>query len=933
MSQEYIQVGHLNIRSLVPKFNSFKRFITDKNFHIFALSETWLNNFIDNKLVDIDGFSLIRKDRQSRGGGVAFYLSNRYKFNVISTSDRIEQLWISVSINNNSFVFGVCYRPPQMNVKLFTDELEESLSICMQHGEKIYCLGDVNIDFLKPDSPASQYFLPMLDSVGFQQIVDKATHISPHSSSLLDIILCSDSSTIVSVEVGGIDISDHEMIYCKINSNKPILQAMYYTFRDFKALNENLFYQDLQQLPLNNMFYLKSIDDKVELLNSNLLDLFNKHIPLKTVRITKKKAPWLTDNIRLLMTQRDKARSDYKKSPSKPKWEYYKQIRNATNHALSSEKRAYFSYVAKSKKPKELWSELKGLNISKNKKSSLPPGLSDPDMVNNFFLDSIPQNNITHVNMLNYYRSNKICNSSFNFTLVSSEDVQNVIKNLKNSMAGSDSIGINLIKLCCPYILKFIVHIINSMFIECKFPTVWKNALVIPLPKVNDPKDYSDLRPISILPGMSKVAEKIIEIQIRQHLELNGILPAVQSGFRSGYSSTTALLNITDDIIQATDEGKNTALILLDFSKAFDTINHKMLLCILKSCGFAVEGTLLLQTYLEGRSQFVRLDGNVSQSRDIFTGVPQGSILGPLLFSIYTSQFIKFINYCSMHMYADDTQLYLSFNPKDVERVVHEINRDLQTIHDISLQHSLVINPSKSAAILFGNKSTIPNLENLLNIEIMGSPLQFSQNVKNLGLILDNTLRFREHVAKCTQRAYGALRLLYPHRGYIDYGTKKMLCETLVLSQFNYCAPVYGPCLDQNFCNRIQRVQNSCIRFIYGIRKFEHVSHKLHDLHWLNMQNRRHFYSLCLFQKILITKTPPYLYNKISFRSDVHNLNIRFKGLFTPPRHRTSLFERGFKYNIYKLYNKVSSDVHTLNISRFRSTMKNLICASQNINR
>lgn len=321
----------------------------------------------------------------------------------------------------------------------------------------------------------------------------------------------------------------------------------------------------------------------------------------------------------------------------------------------------------------------------------------------------------------------------------------------------------------------------------------------------------------------------------------------------------------------------------------------------------------------------VRISDKLSQSRAINKGVPQGSILGPLLFTIYTSQFVNFVKSCLVHMYADDTQIYYSFYAKNYEAAVQQINNDLISLSDISSQHSLVLNPSKSAMLLFGKKQDCANLKNLMNIEINGCRLEFLQHARNLGLILDTTLRFREQVCKFIQKAYSALRLLYPHRSYLSIDTKKTLCETLVLSQFTYCAPVYGPCLDRDCSSRIQRVQNSCIRFIYGIRKYEHVSHKLSELLWLNMKDRRNFYSTCIYHKIITTKAPSYLYNKITFRSDVHNLNVRSKGLLSPPMHRTSFYERGFRYCIYKLYNQVSFSAKSFSVAKFKKYFKSIL--------
>lgn len=164
---------------------------------------------------------------------------------------------------------------------------------------------------------------------------------------------------------------------------------------------------------------------------------------------------------------------------------------------------------------------------------------------------------------------------------------------------------------------------------------------------------------------------------------------------------------------------------------------------------------------------------------------------------------------------------------------------------------------------------------------------------------MDESLRFREHVENKVGRAYGAFRILYPHRSYLPIYTKKLLCESLVLSKFNYCSPVYRFCLDQDSLGRIQQVENNCIRFIFGIRKFEHVSHKLVELSWLPMRLRFNYHALCTFHKLVVKRRPPYLFNKLQYRADVHNVNIRHRNLLTCPHHRTSTFQRSLRYTTY----------------------------------
>lgn len=414
-----------------------------------------------------------------------------------------------------------------------------------------------------------------------------------------------------------------------------------------------------------------------------------------------------------------------------------------------------------------------------------------------------------------------------------------------------------------------------------------------------------------------------------EHLKKHEIIPSHQSGFRQDHSCTTALLKVSDDILKASEDNKISALVLLDFSKAFDTLQHQLLTGIFHFIGLGTNAVSLLSNYLENRTQRVKIENTLSNVSLLKVGVPQGSILGPLLFCIYTRNLCNSLKYCDSHMYADDTQLYLSFDRNTVDDAVTKINSDLKAIERVSKEHSLFLNPSKSKLILFGNKLAIPNISEHFHVVINDTTIPVVQDACNLGLHFDNTFRFSAQISKCIQRSYSALKLLYPHRNYLSIKIKTLLCESLVLSNFLYCAPVYYPCLDVLTKNRIQRTQNSCIRYIYGIRRREHVSHKLKDLKWLNMNNRLKLQTLCLYHQIIRMKTPNYLYNKICFHSDVHNIKTRKRNHIIPPSHKTSLYERSFSYNVSKLYNAVPDNFKTMSTKQFKTNMSNYLHSNQ----
>ncbi|VEN44264.1 unnamed protein product [Callosobruchus maculatus] len=418
-----------------------------------------------------------------------------------------------------------------------------------------------------------------------------------------------------------------------------------------------------------------------------------------------------------------------------------------------------------------------------------------------------------------------------------------------------------------------------------------------------------------------------MNFQIREHLDEFNVLPETQSGFRPGYSCTTALLTVTDDIITAIDRGKSSLLLLLDYSKAFDTLNHDLLISILHFVGFSKDAVKLMTSYLLGRMQYVSTDKGDSSRQTVSCGVPQGSTLGPLLFSIYTCYLPQCLKNCRVHLYADDTQLYFSFFPENKDNALTLINSDINNLLSYSNSHNLKINSKKSSILLFGKDKD--NIQASIDIMVGNDKLQCVSSARNLGLIIDNNFRFNSHISKCVQKAYANLKMLYPHRHLLSQLLKIRLTDALVLSNFNYCDVIYNPCLEINTSDRIQKVQKSCLRFIYGIRKYDKVSHKLKDANWLNMKSRRILHSVVLFHNIISYRRPPYLAKKITFRTDVHNLNLRFRGKISPPPHRTSMFRRSYSYNIYYLYNQLPDYLKMLEPKTFKYSFKKYLINTQ----
>ena len=485
-----------------------------------------------------------------------------------------------------------------------------------------------------------------------------------------------------------------------------------------------------------------------------------------------------------------------------------------------------------------------------------------------------------------------------------------------------------MLKLCVPYCLSPLTNIINFSLETGEVPSIWKESLITPIPKIEDPT-LNDLRPISILPTPSKILEKVVKKQLYSFVNNNKILPKYQSGFRPYHSCATALLKITSDIVQSLDRGHCCPLVLIDMTKAFDSLNIDLLLAKLKSLNIATNNWF--KSYLLDRRQAISLqcDGGMITSNwtSVQSGVPQGSILGPLLFTIFTSDFDNILQQCSYHMYADDLQIYLDIPLKDTKMGISALSEDLNRISNWATKNSLMINPKKNQAIMFSR--TDLNTDNL-DIRINGTTIEWKDEVKNLGLFMDKKLTFNKHVNSILQRSYLRLKSLFEFKNILPKPSKRVLTESCVLSIPGYLDLVYGPFLTNFNKYRIQKIQNTCVRYIHGLARRDHVSWYVTETFGCGMSQRRFVHLSCLIYKIVHIKEPYYLHNVIVLREDIHQVNTRHRHLIEIPRHHKEFFKSCFYYVLAYLYNLFPDFFHC-NFSTFKRNVLEYIVHTPSI--
>lgn len=427
---------------------------------------------------------------------------------------------------------------------------------------------------------------------------------------------------------------------------------------------------------------------------------------------------------------------------------------------------------------------------------------------------------------------------AFCFRRVTYEETRKTILNLRNDCStGPDQIPSKYLKICVDSIASPICHIINTSIDNKIFPRQWKISKITPIPKVDHPNEPSDYRPISILAALSKVFENLMMKQVSEHLERENLLSIHQSGFRKGHCTITSCTKLKNDIVTAMHRGEITLAVMADFSKAFDTVDYESLITKLHQLKFSKASMYLLANYLSSRRQFTQVNDNVSQELTVTNGVPQGSILGPILFNIYVSDMSRETD-AELIQYADDTSVYRSCKPKMFDQCVTKMNEDVSKVQSWSKNSSLIFNAKKTNSILFSTKQMAKHHE--FKYEIFstdGSQIKQTSEFKLLGVTFREDLKWNSHINKATSSSFGTLKTLAHLKRFLSFKLRKQLAEILVLSKLDcgnaiyHGAPTY-------LMNQLQRVQNAAASFVRS--RYSKINDVV-GLKWLPVQERAEF--------------------------------------------------------------------------------------------
>ncbi len=634
-----------------------------------------------------------------------------------------------------------------------------------------------------------------------------------------------------------------------------------------------------------------------------------------TKEIRRPPAPWITNEIREIMKARNEAQTILKNDRLNPTLQnHYKELKKRVKKLLNKTKKEYYHNQLSNSKNNiaATWKIVKdAIPPSKTKSNTciIEDEQNKAEEFNTFFAN-VGKNTYdkTQHSLQDRQQPNEDERESnidsltplFRPQPVDTNTVILTIKHLNESKSfGSDNISLRFIKDSLFAIAIYLTSIINTSITTGIFPTQWKHAIVTPLFKNGDKTNTSNYRPISLLPIFSKILEKIVSTQLTTFLESNNLLSNNQHGFRPKLSTETALTSITNNIFSNLDNKQISLLTLCDLSKAFDSVNHNTL--TKKLLKVSVD-TFWFKNYLNERTQSVRVNNTISSKLIVNYGVPQGSILGPILFNIFVNDMAIEIDDCTLVQYADDTQFLHSNTINELDNLVKNTEETLRKARQYFLKNGLMMNASKTQCIFIGTRQILSKIPNDIQIQLHDSTIQPSTHVKNLGVYIDRYMSFDIHTEEITKKVMGTLMYLNRIKDLFDKGTRKIVVQSLVLSILNYCNIIWGTTNNTLLAN-IQKLQNFAAKIVDGrAKKYDHVTPIIKELGWLTIKDKvKHDTGIAMF-KYLNNLYPDHLLNFATVNNITYSTTRQQNNLYVP-RTNTDIGARSLLVHGTKFWN------------------------------
>ena len=850
------RMAFLNCRGLLNIFDQISLFISHHNIDVFASCETFLNDSTKT-FINKQDYTFFHKNRiNKKQGGVGFFIKSTIQSDLVNEFDHLylemafEFLAVKIDVNGMKILCCVCYQPPSFPASKFMELLDDFVLIASKNYPKIVFMGDFNIDLYNSNNSSGNFhgissdgadLLSVCLSGGLLPAYGVPTRITKDSASLIDNLFT--NLELKSSDVVIEDFSDHLMLVTDFHLitefNRPTKKKMRMTNRNSLSKLKVL----LSSSDFSSCLESSDPDFAAECFVNQFKRCFNNAFPLRQIsrrNSIKPIKPWISPGLLVSIKNKNLLYKAYLMHPSEVKLAEFRRYKNYLTKILRSAKSHYFAeaFVEAEGSPKKTW-EIINKCLGKHKTHDLPDELIAEDgtklatgkvevinALNIHFAKIGEETASTAGNNLARHLDNETgedfqsylppsLNCSIFLTPVTPDELLLTTNLLKNgSSEGTDGSSTNLIKCIAPNIVNPLSHVFNLCFKTGRFPSCFKSARIISLYKGGDPKNPTNYRPISILSTFGKLLEKCLYNRIVSFLMKSKFFSPMQFGFRKSHSTEHAIMAMTQFVHDALDKGDIPATIFIDIKKVFDTISHKILHTKLDNCGIRGPVNDLVMSYLKNRNQYV--DGgdtsssSVSQSQSV--GVPQGSILGPLLFLIYVNDISNSIKDIGLKtLFADDTAC--NFSSPDSRSLKLRLESALSRLILWFSRNKLTINCTKTKFIIFSRTGkTAPEIM-MINIQSLPIEIERVDDIKYLGIILDSSLSFKRHAIYLRMKLARNIGMMNHLKFILPFFALKSLYHSLVHSYINYCPIIFLNTFKTHILP-LQRQQNKALRLL-----------------------------------------------------------------------------------------------------------------------
>ena len=945
---ERIKMCLLNPWSVVNKSTELCHFIIDNDLDVLALTETWLSgNLSDGPTLSNllpPGYQILHEPRGSRGGGTAVIHRSclpMKRFHSQASHNSFELLECTLSLSA-SIKLCLIYRPERTRQQCdgvsFLEEFAEYLSCVVTSPGEPILMGDFNFHVDDSANPRANAFLQLLSDFGLKQHISQPTHRNGH---ILDLVISgSESSLITNCVPQDHCFPDHFPVFIDLSLEKANTKKKLVQYRKIKAISESSLTDAISSAPLlQEVADIADPDRLTEQYNTGLKLVLDQLAPVKARVITERQhCAWYTDELRAAKQRRRAAERTWRKSGLHVHREIFVAERNAVTAIADREKARYYSEVITAHKDdsKQLYRLASSL-LDGHSEQPLPSKdpLEAANMFSEFFTSKITdiQASFPQSQNITIDIAQPAAEQLAHFKVLDAVGLRKLMSRSATKHCDLDPMPTHLMKSAINQLTPICLAVINSSLQLGHVPVSFKHALVSPrLKKPSlDKEEAKNYRPVSNLPFLSKVLERAVADQVMDHLSRNGLHEIFQSAYRPHHSTETALIRVHDDITRAITQGKVVLLVMIDLSAAFDTVDHQLLLSSLSGMGITGVALQWFSSYLSGRSQTVAVKDAHSESKVLDCGVPQGSVLGPILFNLYTASLGRLLHNCGVkyHMYADDTQVYLSAPPAELTNAISAMEACIGRVRTWMTDHRLKMNDAKTEVLYLSTKHTDAAFVQE-PIIINNHRIESSRSVRDIGVTLDRHLNMETHVGLMCRNAYLQLRRLATLRRYMDSATLEHLVHAFVTSRLDYGNGLLCG-LPQTQIARLQRVQNSAARILTGTRRTDHITPVLHSLHWLPVAARIKYKVLLMTFKCVNNIAPSYLcelVNPYVPNRDLRSDNLCLLRVPFTSSHRCA--SSSFSHVAPSLWNQLPLCIRNIDsISVFKSRLKTFLFTQQ----